>query len=45
MMHMSEEAPQLHHIVAYLFEGRNRAEQVIQLLKKARRDGEYRVPA
>jgi uncharacterized membrane protein len=45
MPQVSEQSPRVYHIVAYQFEGRNRAEQVIDLLKKARRDGEYKVPA
>jgi uncharacterized membrane protein len=42
---MAEETPTVYHIVAYEFEGRGRAKQVVQLLKKAQRDREYRVPA
>jgi hypothetical protein len=29
MKNMSEQTPQVYHVIAYQFEGRNRAEQVI----------------
>lgn len=42
---MSNESPAVYHVIAYQFEGRNRAEQVVDLIRKGRRSGDYKVPA
>ena len=42
---MSKESPQVYHVVAFQFEGRDRARQVIDLIKKGGRAQEYKVPA
>ena len=42
---MSQESPQVYHIVAFQFEGRDRARQVVDLIKKGGRSQEYKVPA
>lgn len=42
---MSKESPEVYHILAFQFEGRNRAEQVVDLLKKGGRSRDYKVPA
>lgn len=42
---MSEEKSQVYHIVAYEFDGRNRADEVISLIKKGGRANEYKVHA
>jgi uncharacterized membrane protein len=42
---MAGESPSVYHIVAYEFEGRGRAKQVVELLKKGQRKREYKVPA
>ena len=42
---MSQESPQVYHIVAFQFEGRDRARQVVDLIKRGGRSQEYKVPA
>jgi uncharacterized membrane protein len=42
---MSKESPQVYHIVAFQFEGQDRARQVVDLIKKGGRSQEYKVPA
>jgi uncharacterized membrane protein len=42
---MAEENPEVYHILVFQFEGRSRAKQVVQLLKKGQRGREYKVPA
>lgn len=42
---MSQENSQAYHIVAYEFAGRKRAKEVVDLIKKAGRANEYKVPA
>ena len=42
---MSQESPQVYHIVAFEFEGRDRARQVVDLIRKGGRSQEYKVPA
>jgi hypothetical protein len=37
---MSKESPQVYHIVAFEFEGRDRARQVADLIKKGKRTQE-----
>lgn len=42
---MATQSPQIYHIIAYQFEGQDRAGQVVDLIRKNRRAGEYKVPA
>lgn len=42
---MSQENSQVYHIVAYEFAGRNRADEVINLVKKGGRSSDYKVHA
>lgn len=42
---MSQEKPEVYHIVAFEFAGRDRADQVVDLLKKAGKSEEYKVSA
>ncbi len=42
---MSQEKPGVYHFVAYEFAGQDRADQVIDLIKKAGREQEYKVSA
>lgn len=42
---MAEEKPSVYHILVFQFEGRSRAKQVVELLKKGQRKHEYQVPA
>ena len=42
---MSQESPQVYHVVAFQFEGQDRARQVVDLIKKGGRSQEYKVPA
>lgn len=42
---MSQESPQVYHIVAFEFEGQDRAKQVVELMRKGGRSQGYKVPA
>ena len=42
---MSQEKPGVYHIVAFEFDGRDRAEQIVGLLKKGGKSQEYKVAA
>ncbi len=42
---MSQEKTQVYHVVAYEFEGRDRALQVAELVRKGGRGGDYKVAA
>jgi uncharacterized membrane protein len=42
---MAEQSPSVYNIVVYEFEGRGRAKQVVELLKKGQKGREYKVPA
>lgn len=42
---MSQENLQAYHVVAYEFAGRKRAKEVVELIRKAGRGNEYKVPA
>jgi uncharacterized membrane protein len=42
---MAQENPQAYHIVAYEFEGRKRAKEVVDLVRKGGRANDYKVPA
>jgi uncharacterized membrane protein len=41
----TKESPQVYHILAFQFEGRDRAAQVVDLLRKGGRSQKYKVPA
>lgn len=41
----AKESPQVYHIIAYQFDGQDRAAEVVDLLKKGGRSAEYKVPA
>lgn len=42
---MAQENPQAYHIVAYEFDGRKRAKEVVDLVRKGGRANDYKVPA
>jgi len=42
---MSQEKSSVYHIIAFEFDGRNRAEQVVELLKKGGKSQDYKVAA
>lgn len=42
---MAQEKAQAYHIVAYEFEGRKRAKEVVDLIRKGGRANDYKVPA
>lgn len=42
---MAQEKPQASHIVAYEFDGRKRAKEVVDLIRKGGRANDYKVPA
>jgi uncharacterized membrane protein len=42
---MAQDNPQAYHIVAYEFDGRKRAKEVVDLIRKGGRANEYKVPA
>lgn len=42
---MSQEDTQVYHVVAYEFAGRNRADEVVDLIRKSSRANEYKVQA
>lgn len=41
----TKESPAVYHIVAYEFQGKDRAAQVVDLIRKGGRSAEYKVPA
>jgi len=45
MANESKEGPEVYHIIAFQFEGQDRAAQVVELLRKGGRKGQYKVPA
>jgi uncharacterized membrane protein len=42
---MAQEKPQAYHIVAYEFDGRKRAKDVVDMIRKGGRANDYKVPA
>ena len=42
---MAQEKPQAYHIVAYEFDGRKRAKEVVDLIRKGGHANDYKVPA